>query len=85
MKVKQLVIQKLNLSNDAAGKLIVLRSGGWLEDRINPAEWPGGIKAPKFEDYDPEFSLTPSKGYIEYCFTDDTDRKRLDFDIRDIA
>jgi hypothetical protein len=85
VKVKDIVIKVRNLSEEKAKNLIVLRSGGWLEDQINPAEWPGGIKAPKFEEHNPEFSLKPTKGYIEYCFSDDKDRQRLDFDVRDIS
>lgn len=85
MKAKEIVAKKLSLSSEQAQKLIILRSGGWLKDHINPAEWPGGINAPKFEAYDPEFDLTATKGYIEYCFTDQKDRQRLDFDVADIA
>lgn len=85
MKVKEIVAKELSLSIEQAEKLIILRSGGWLRDCINPAEWPGGINAPKFEVYNPEFDVNPTKGYIEYCFSDNTQRQRLDFDISKIA
>lgn len=85
MKVKDIVVKELSLTSEQAAKLIILRSGGWLKDAINPAEWPGGISAPKFEVHNPEFDLTPNKGYIEYCFSDNTARQRLDFDISQIA
>lgn len=84
MKLKDIVAKYANLSNEQKGKLIVLRSGGWLQDVFNPAEYPGGVRAPKFEVHDPEFSTELGKGYIEFCFSDDKERQRVDFEIKDL-
>lgn len=85
MKTKAIVVKKMNLSDEQASKLIVLRCGGWLKDQINPAEWPGGLKAPRFEAFDPEFLTVAHKGYVEFCFTDDLDRQRIDFEMSELV
>jgi hypothetical protein len=66
MKLRELILRHFGLPQEKLGDIIINRCGGWLDDTINPAIWPGnnGID---LDVFNPDIPSQRTKIYVEFA------------------
>lgn len=87
MKMRQLILNHFGLPQEKLGDIIINRCGGWLDDTINPAVWPGGNGIP-LDMFDPDVPSKRTKIYVEFAIRQANGNipawARLEFDAQQI-